>query len=792
MDGAGSEGKRVSGGVLSSFRVRRIVYLIYGVLFINFSFIVWGIVGYLNLLALLLIWILLVLSFIFILYSVYEGEDSKYARYLTIAASTVSLLLFIDAIVRYAPAYGTDEIAIDTYSSYLFLHGKDPYINANMVNIFKVTNLPSSLITPLLTGGAVQYLVYPGLAVLMFIPSVILHAPSYSVPLFFNLVAFLIAYFYYQRTGFLFATPALAIAMVLNLEYAFFSISGVTDIVWVAFVCGAYAARRKPWLSGLLFGLAISFKQTPIVMLPFFMIFLLNENDLKKRSLVDFTAVGVAAFFLTNLPFIYANPSAWATNVAEIAFQPIIGVGIGPSITSFAGYLYIPAAVFTIISIALLSIFFVIYVSNYQRLRFAFFTFPVVVFLFNYRVLENYLIFWPFLFFMVFPDISKSLANRKTVETGKSQSFLSRVVGGRKLATVLIILLIAGGSAASAGYDITHSPPQSPFGIIGVTGASNPFCAPGDITMLQVSMNYTPLEGANVNETVLYRIFPNSALDNVNSLLWSSPSSLRPGVNNISIYPDTASDFLPVNTTFVLEAYYGNYSTFLTVNKAIPVNTSLQMNDPLLTYPTYQSDEPYPGWYFKDTGSNRYSYRYLIGGICEHLTPTPGITHGTPSYLYMQSAINFTTLSASNASYSYIYKGNASTTNTTNLSGLFNFTTFAGVDVSFNNGFENYWVGYSPNVNGTYYEFVNRTTIFELSGKSIINFQSIMQETQYYNWSYGDAMFSFVIGSSSLTGNLTGEFFNTSLTFPPSASALNMNVESYDMTDMQVSVLEDF
>ncbi len=756
-------------GFFLNLRVRRLLYLIYGIFFINYAFIAWGLVGYLDLIALSLIWVILILAFIFILYSVYVGDDSRYFKYLSFAAFALSFALFIDIMIRFAPAYGTDEIAIDTYASYLFLHGKDPYINANMINVFSVTGFPQSLITPLLRGGSVQFLIYPGLAVLLFIPTVLLHVPSYSILLFFNLLAFIVVYQYYRKTQFTFAAPALAVAMIVNMEYAVFSINGVTDIVWVTFVAAAYFFRKKPWISGLMFGLAVSFKQTPLVILPFFLFFLYNENDLKKDSIYKFLTAGVLAFVVTNAPFIAANAYAWAVNIIEIAFQPIIGVGIGPSITSFAGYLYVPSAVFTIISVMLLFIFFVLYVENYSRLRFAFFTFPIVVFLFNFRVLENYLIFWPFLIFLVLPDISRSLQTRNVSKKSARFALFSRLTGGRKIAAVILVLLIAGGGAASAGYEISHYTPQAPFSIMNVTGGANPLNAPGDITMLTLSMNYTPVEGASLNTTLLFRIFPNAQLNNVNSLLWSSSSYLRPGINNVSIYPDTASDFLSQNTTFRIEAYYGNYSAFYTVSKPIPVNNNVPFADPSLIYPTYSVTQPFPGWSVKLTGSYVYTYHYLLDGInftlARDLAP-----RSKNNYVFMTSNINFTYLAGVGALYSYNYSGDFTTLNLSAGVANFSFSNFSGVLLAFDNGYEKYWIGYSKLINGTYFRMINRTTMMEVSNQNIINFRTLRDNLNKYNWSYDNSMFSFVVGTSGNVGNITGEFYNTSLYFGSGAS----------------------
>ena len=762
-----------------NIKLRRILYLIYGVFFINFAFLTWAIVGYLDLFALVLIWILLVFSFIFIFYSVYSGEDFKYAKYLTTAAFIISFILFADTILRLAPAYGTDEIAIDTYSGYLFIHGKDPYINSNMLNVFAFTGLPKSLITPLLTGGAVEYLVYPGLSVLLFIPALLLNIPTFSVLLVFNILAVVIAYLYYQKTGFEVATIALIAAMLIDMEYAFFSVDGVTDIVWVAFVSASYIFRKRPWLSGLLFGLAVSFKQTPLAMLPFFLFFLYNENDRRKSSVLEFIAIGSLSFILTNIPFILMQPYDWLTNIVEIAFQPIIGVGLGPSVTSFAGFISIPSDVFTIISIAVLFCFLVVYIEKYNNLKFAFFTFPVVVFLFNYRVLENYIVYWPFLFFIVLPDLWKEKRLKENFETSERHPILSRLTGGRKFAAALIVILIAGGAAASAGFVITHSIPQSPFEITNITSASDPLDIPNSITKMIVSLNYTPLENEADHQNVLFRIFPNSGLENVNSLLWYSNSSLVPGLNNVSIYPDAAADFLNESYTFKLEAYYGNFTSFFSLKKPLSINDSLPMEDPTLIYPTYQSNEPYDGWYYSMTGPGKYDYRYLMTGINETVYVDPGQKMNS-SYLYLRSAINFTYLADSNYIFSFNYSGsNSEIQNTTYQN--FTFKTFSGVVFSFDSGLEQLWLGFNKSVSGSYFDFVNADRMLIVTSQTTINFKTIMEYLNKYQWSYDDSMFSFVLGAKDGNQTLSAEFYNVSLFQSSTPSTVYQNFSNYSL-----------
>ena len=97
----------------------RIHFLIYAVIYINFSFLMWYLVGYLNLAALISIWALLILSGIFILYSVAFKTEGPISKILPFIAFSFALVVILAAYLQFFPSTTTDEMIIDSYAAYL-------------------------------------------------------------------------------------------------------------------------------------------------------------------------------------------------------------------------------------------------------------------------------------------------------------------------------------------------------------------------------------------------------------------------------------------------------------------------------------------------------------------------------------------------------------------------------------------------------------------------------------------------------------------------------------------------
>ena len=243
------------------FTQERVIPIVFGVIFINFAFITWFIVGYIYLPAIIAIWILLVIGIMLVMDSLLLSHVKGINRYLSILGFFVAVYLAVVISGNYLPAYRTDELVTNTYAAYLFIHGKDPYINAYMSTEYQFYNYPSFLLTPLLKGGSVNYLIYPGLSVLIFVPTVLLDVRSYTVLVFFNVISMLVIYYYYGKKDFLEHLPLVLIVLLLNVEFFFYSFTGDDDIVWITFLGLSYVFRKNPYLSGLFFGLSLSFKQ---------------------------------------------------------------------------------------------------------------------------------------------------------------------------------------------------------------------------------------------------------------------------------------------------------------------------------------------------------------------------------------------------------------------------------------------------------------------------------------------------------------------------------------------------
>lgn len=766
-----------SGKIIGKTRFRRLLYLIYAVILINFSFLMWFDTGYLNVPILIAIWILLGLSCLMLVYSAYNGEDMKLAKLIPVLSFIIALYIFLNVFINVIPEYGTDEIAIDTYAAYLILHGRNPYVDANMLNVFAFTKLPQNLITPLLNGGSVEYFSYPALSALLFVPAIAFGLPAYVILLAFNFAFFILLYFYYRKNSLSEIVPFLIVAMILDVEYSVLSVLGVTDIVWVFFLSASFIFRKDWRLSGAMYGLSIAFKQIPVVILPFFIYYLRKQEGYTTKKMVQFLLMAFLVFVIPNLPYMVMGPSNWFWNIVLAEFQPIIGVGIGPSVLSFAGFIYVPSSVFGIFLITVLLLFLYLYIVQFNRLKFAFFGFPVVIFLLNFRTLENYVIYWPFLVLLVLPEVIKRTpAVEPDLPTKKRSLWLNKSIEtfskNRKLVNFLVVGLVIVGAVASAGYVYTRSPEQkAPFQVMNITSYGNPYEIPNKVTSLTLMIHYTPPNGFPVSYNLFYRVFANSPLTTVNSLLWSGSEPVTPGFSNITIYPNTANDVLPYNVTFKVDAYHGNMNSFFS-SRAITSETPVYFSNPRMAYPTYSKSEPYLGWHTQSNGTT-VNTNYSYTSVGTYMSLNVGSQQGNWSSYSMQSSYNFSYLSANDFILSYSINGpltNVSTMvscTTLNFNGTaktrISLEEFVGTQLSFESGTEQLWLGYNKSVTGSSIYVVNRSLIYMVTNSTSVDFSMVKEIADQYNWSFDDATFAYTIGTLLGKGSYHVCFYNSDI-----------------------------
>ena len=733
---------------------RSTLFIFYAAFFLLAAIVAWGFLGYTDLPAIVSIWILILLSAVYLIYAVALTKPIPLVEKLPFVSFALSLWLFILISKMFYPAAIHDEITIDSYAAYLFLHHIDPYVSANMINVFNFFHFPLYYATPLRAGGYVYYLIYPALSVYAFIPSVALGIPDYWIPLLFNVGTFLILVYYYRKRKFTATIPFIAVLVFVEAELVIGAVTGETDVIWVFFLALSYIFRKKPWMAGVFFGLSIAQKQIPVVIAPFLLYMIYIESGRDKRSFVTPVVAAATVFLALNAPFILMNPGAWFSSMLLSVGQPIIGVGFGFGILSFAGYAPVSSVIFSDLLVTSLAFLFVFYIRYYRSVKYAFFAFPIVIFLFNFRSLENYLIYWPLLTMLVLPDFIKDREsgdseNAKPETSKRRRPFLSGTSGLLKKTnfTVFIMLVIILAGGVSTGY-VNHenSAYRSQLKINGITQFQDQIMVNSKITAMTVNLTYSPMDNSKSNIPVFFRIMPNGPLNsNINALLWSAKNPyVRQGNNSLTIYPDFYSDMLPANTSFILEAYYGNITAYY---KAVsPVSPANPLQDPFLLYPTTDEKAPFPGWNLTKSGNDGnivYSSSHLSLGLRD----SNGTGQGWNS-ISISTPVNFTYLADNNYTLSY----SASGTNGSYIGRTGTILRFSGILLTFNAGQEKFWYGYNASAINKKYSSFNRINASVVTSNTVLNFSTIREYLSTLGWGFSHAVLSYAVVSTTESG----------------------------------------
>ncbi len=456
-----------------------------------------------------------------------------------------------------SPAFPTDESIFDMYGAHLFLSGMNPYNPTLMSGAFQYYNFQFQAfdpITPLTTGGYVNMLTYPALSFLVFIPAVILKvkAAFIMIPV---LIAPMIIVWYraWSRKDWVRSSYAL-LPFISLLLYVYQGGSADTDALWASLLMISYLVLPRYRASGILFGLSLSVKQLPAIAAPFLLYYVYREYG-AKESLIWFASVA-AVFFGVNGYFIIQNPGYWFSSMLANEFAPLIGIGFGVPQLSFAGILGIPEVYFTVVMVDLLLVFLFLYVVKYKNIKYALFVFPMLIFLFNYRLFAQYLYYWLIISIIPMLDYMESKSKGETDSSYISNTKKFQNIKGRKItaAAALIILLVV---SIPIGY---HEGVQNSSGYFTIDSVSfHSHNGSGYVTSMDVQITY---HGNLQNiSSVYFRVFPNHDIINGNMLLWIVVGhvSLKPGVaTNLTISPQYSE--YSINPAFgsMLVAYYGN------------------------------------------------------------------------------------------------------------------------------------------------------------------------------------------------------------------------------------------
>ena len=497
----------------------------------------------------------LILPFL-IRYDLKHRVNSKAAPFFFFLSVIGALGFLLFMFSSTAPQFPTDESVFDMYAAHLFLLGKNPYNPALMSNAFNFYNFPFRAfdpITPLTTGGYVDILTYPALSFLVFIPAAILKLKASVIMLPALLVpVFIVWYRAWSRKEWLRSSYAI-LPFVSLLLYTYQGASADTDALWASFLMLSYMALPRSKTSGILFGLSLSVKQVPFIAAPFLLYFIYREYGAAKT--VAWMVTAAASFFLINGYFILQNPGYWFSSMVANGIAPLIGIGFGIPQISFSGVFQIPEIYYALIMMDLLLALLALYVVKYREMKHALFVFPILIFLFNYRLFPQYLFYWMIISLLPMLDsMASKVSPAKVTATYTSKPRWNKINPSKAMAGIIVGIIVL---SIPIGYHEGVQKSNGYFAIESVTYQS--YNATGYVDGMNVEIVY---HGSINNLTNMYfRIFPNQDLINGNMYLWLTSGNvyLKPGIaRNITISPQYPGYSINPAVASVIVAYYGN------------------------------------------------------------------------------------------------------------------------------------------------------------------------------------------------------------------------------------------
>ena len=251
--------------------------------------------------------------------------------------------------------YDSDAAAFNQFNAELVLRGHNPY-TADAAFWDAIRQFPDAGATPLragryavsVYGPSLRQLVrdvqaelanpalrgpefapaslhsYPALAFLVYVPGVWLGLPTTLATSALFTILFLLAAGWGAPRG---ARLSVGTLLLANTLFVFWTLRGSFEVVALLPALLAWRTLDRRWLSALLLGLACAVKQLVWPLAAFYTIIVWRRSG--PREALARLGIAAAAFLLPNLPFLLANPGAWASSQLLPLSLPIFSSGIG-------------------------------------------------------------------------------------------------------------------------------------------------------------------------------------------------------------------------------------------------------------------------------------------------------------------------------------------------------------------------------------------------------------------------------------------------------------------------------
>ncbi len=535
------------------------------ILFLPYS--IYNITGYSSPFFLAIEFVLSIIGFVFLLVGSRRGEygnrDPK--KILFFAFISLFIISFITFFVGMATNFPiTDELAIDMLSVKSVMEGHNPYGMIFSLKSLEMMGVPNTYLTPTTLGNYVTSLQYPALSFLLMAPFVVFHIKPEVLLLLFSVFLISIVPFSFIKNKMDYAAPLATAIAIFNINFILFSFNGITDVIWATFVGMAILLIDKKTLSPVFYGLALSTKQVPLIIFPFLVIYIWKTFGFKRA--LEYAGISIAIFLIFNLPFIILNPGAYISSVVGPEFSPLLGIGFGISQISFMGILpYARSNFFAALMISTWLISLIYYYLSFERNKYTLTVFPIIIFLFNYRLLENYIIYWPVISLIFIPPLfkEKNISVRKINVSEKISEIrrLKLFLKNRKnlAITIVVILLLLSPFMVLLNDDVNYHQ-QLIIEDVKPVSFNKSF-----VTAIDVSIYYS---GPENNVPLFFRILESGILYSPNGFIWNTtgdPSISHDQVKTFELSTNQPEEYLNMGNSYILEAYDGNLLGWLNI-----------------------------------------------------------------------------------------------------------------------------------------------------------------------------------------------------------------------------------
>jgi uncharacterized membrane protein len=339
------------------------------------------------------------LAFVLFILATTNSEQILRIRDLSLVSLMLALVVswYVITQVEHPGSYQTDALAFAHYSAILFSRGVNPYAR-DLDSALTLFSVNPQFITLTPTGDLVSTLNYPALQFLILLPIVWFQLRDARLIVYAaELLSLLIIYFWTPReVRSIVLIPLFAGSdLVIN-----FTAGSVTDFLWVLPLVLMIVWLDRPWLAGIMFGLASATKQTPWLLAPFLLVWFVRNGGpyiprgVRLRNALTFAVCAIVAFVIPNAWFMWLDFSAWYTGVVMPALGNLVVLSQGFSLITLALGVPLPPEFYLITTVTIGATLLVNYYAYFEKLKLAIWAFPAIMLWFSYRGLQNYFVFW--------------------------------------------------------------------------------------------------------------------------------------------------------------------------------------------------------------------------------------------------------------------------------------------------------------------------------------------------------------------------------------------------------------